>query len=146
LLIGALEKHFHPSARFVAQYHSLRGVAAETTLLLSALSYVGASTKDDAERAFAQATEPLRERGINVALLGKDQCRLAAIGTALDKLAQLTPPLKKRLVAAAAIAVATDGHVTVGEAELFRTVAAALEVPVPPLTIGAIVGNNSSEE
>ncbi|MCA9101489.1 MAG: M48 family metallopeptidase [Planctomycetales bacterium] len=138
LLIGALEKHFYPPKRLATQYHSLRGVVAETALLLSALSYVGASDQQQARRALDQAAAPLRERGIDLELLPQDACRLTHIGQALDKLALLAAPLKKRLVSSAAMAVATDGLVTPSEAELFRTIAAALEVPVPPITIGAI--------
>ena len=58
--------------------------------------------------------------------------------SSLDVLAECSPAVKKRLLGAAVLAVATDGHVTVQEAELLRAIADALDCPLPPLVPGAL--------
>ena len=51
----------------------------------------------------------------------------------MARLAECSPPIKKRALTAAASCIAADGHVTVGEAELFRAVASSIDCPVPPV-------------
>ena len=58
---------------------------------------------------------------------------------AIRKLAAASPPVKQRVIDACAHAVASDGQVTVAEAELLRAVASAMDVPLPPLVAGADV-------
>jgi hypothetical protein len=51
--------------------------------------------------------------------------------TALDRLAETTPPVKAKLVAAFAATVSRDGLVTRDEAEALRAAADALDCPLP---------------
>ena len=64
------------------------------------------------------------------------EARLRSLDEALDQLAKLTPPAKRRLIHAAAATVASDGKITAREAELLRAVAATLACPMPPLLPG----------
>ncbi len=67
-------------------------------------------------------------------LLPREACALRAFDQAMGELAQASPQIKKRILAAAAACVAADGKVTVKEGELLRVVAALLGCPMPPLT------------
>jgi hypothetical protein len=79
-------------------------------------------------------------------LRSPEQCRAETVGAALDKLAQSSPPIKKRLLNAAIRAVSLDGQVTVGEAELLRAIADSLDCPLPPLFAAAENASNRSKE
>ena len=63
--------------------------------------------------------------------LGKGN--LDRLGLALDKLGRAGGGVRRRVIDAAAQTVAADGEVGPREAELLRAVAAALDVPLPPL-------------
>jgi Zn-dependent protease with chaperone function len=56
-----------------------------------------------------------------------------ALGNALEKLAQLQPLEKKKLIAGMERCVAHDGKLSVEEGELLRTVCAVLNCPLPPI-------------
>jgi Zn-dependent protease with chaperone function len=60
-----------------------------------------------------------------------------ALDRALMKLDQLTPAGKELVVRGLAQAVGADGVITVAEAELLRTICAALHCPLPPMVDGA---------
>ena len=61
---------------------------------------------------------------------------LAELDAALDALDALAPPLKRRLLAACASVIASDGQVSEIEAEIFRAISDTLGCPVPPLLPG----------
>jgi len=64
---------------------------------------------------------------------GTTQCTPAAFTGALERLDALQPTAKRSLLLACADCIAADGLVRPAEAELWRAVAACLDVPVPPL-------------
>jgi hypothetical protein len=57
------------------------------------------------------------------------------LDTALDKLARASGIIKQRTLIAAARVVTADGQLLVTEGELLRAIAAALDVPTPPLQL-----------
>ena len=63
--------------------------------------------------------------------LGK--MNMERLGLALDKLSRASGGVKRRVIDAVAHGVAADGGIGPREAELLRAVAAALDVPLPPL-------------
>ncbi|HLD64798.1 MAG TPA: hypothetical protein VJA19_02025, partial [Pseudomonas sp.] len=54
---------------------------------------------------------------------------------AVNKLSQLKPLHKPRLLKALARCIEHDEHISVEEAELFRAVADSLDCPMPPLLL-----------
>ena len=60
-----------------------------------------------------------------------------ALDRALMKLDQLAPAGKELVVRGLAQAIGADGVITVAEAELLRTICAALHCPLPPMVDGA---------
>ena len=85
-----------------------------------------------AQQAYAFAVRELVLAGPGLSFLNLEECNLPQVDAALDRLTQLTPPLKKQVLNACGQAVAADGLVQEQEAELLRAIADMLDCPVPP--------------
>ena len=118
-----------PSRRI--RYRSLNQVADACSLLLSMLIYAGKEKKFDEQKIMQEAKKELGH--INVQLLPITEISLPALNTALDKLNQLTPLLKPRLLKACVICIRADQNFSTIEAELFRAIADTLDCPMPPV-------------
>ena len=134
IVLRHLEPHFTTARQPRASVHHLDGVADAVAVFLSALSHVGTRDADAAGEAFAVGADraglnDLKQRPVK-------EARLRSLDEALDQLAKLTPPAKRRLIHAAAATVASDGKITAREAELLRAVADTLACPMPPLLPG----------
>jgi hypothetical protein len=112
------------------QFDSFDAVRAEIAVVLSAFATL--SSKDTAT-AFAAGAAQLPVLAGQIALLDPTACGLEQVDAALDKLAVSSLPIKKRLLIATAHAIAHDGTVTLEEGELYRALAATLNLPMPSL-------------
>ena len=136
LLIRTLELGRTPGAN-VVQIYSFNAVAGEISVVLSALAHTSSNVDLDARAAFAAGAAQLKLIEPQLALLAEGACDFAALDAALDKLAAASLPIKQRTLVAAAHVVGADGQILIAEAELLRAVAAALDVPMPPLATAA---------
>jgi len=118
------------------QYYALRKLSAEVSCLLSTLAWSGTGDPEAAAGAVEAGAAELRGL-VQVRTLDSAACRLSAVDDALDRLAQVTPRLRRRLLQAAVAAVVHDRQVTTAEAELLRAVADGLGCPVPPMLVAA---------
>jgi len=132
MLARHLDGHFHPTRPKGAQYHALKPLLPDLTVLLSALAQVGNVEEARKEAAFAAGLKRLGFGG-ETTLLPMAECHLGRIEPSLDKLALASPALKKRLLDAALDVVAADGTIRVQEADLLRALADTLDCPMPPL-------------
>ena len=108
---------------------SFNTLTQELTSVLSALAWYGATTPAIAEAAFLTGC---RELGFTTLhLLPAPSATLSAMDKALDRLAETTPLLKQKLVAACAAAIHSDGAITPDERDALRAVADALDCPLP---------------
>ena len=116
------------------QYFALGAISADLALLLSVLARVGNPDDARARRAFEAGRGALKglDEG-RVRLQPPAMCTFLRLEQALDRLELAAPHLKRRVIEACTHCVLEDGVITVGEAELYRVFAEALEVPVPPL-------------
>jgi Zn-dependent protease with chaperone function len=105
----------------------------EAELVLSLVARATPGPAVEADRAFAAAAEQLADDAGAVALQPESALDVRRLSTALDRLRGGAPAARRALLAAAAAAVGTDARVTLAEVELLRTLAEALDVPVPPL-------------
>ncbi|HVU33934.1 MAG TPA: M48 family metallopeptidase [Opitutaceae bacterium] len=121
----------------VVQYYSLNAVVPEIAVVLSVLA--GASTSDSAVAppAFAAGAAQIKLIESQLQFSATSATDLAAFDQALDKLASASLPIKQRTLVAAAHVVQYDGQVLITEFELLRAVAAALDIPMPPLAVVA---------
>jgi hypothetical protein len=136
VLLGHLDRALYGHRPPPIRYNSVQAVVGEAACVLSLLAHAG--QQDAAARgAFDQAVAAL---GVNTPpeIHAAGECTLTDIDAALDKLAAASPPVKKRVLGAAIVAVAADRNVTVVEAELLRVIADALDCPIPPLAVGPI--------
>ena len=140
VLFGHLDRHFRAQPPAAVRYHAIAGILPDAAALLSALVHAGQHIGPQAQLAFDQATAALQagQTQLQLQLLPSDQCALAVLSEALEKLSQASPAIKKRLLTAAVLAVAADGTATVAEAELLRAMASALDCPIPPILAGPL--------
>ncbi len=122
------------------KYHTPDQLQVELTELLSLMAWQGNRKPALAEKAF-QAAMAECFKGGKSAILPLEKCdNLKLLEPALERLAQASPQVKKKILLACVKCVSTDGWVTVEEAELIRIMADGLDCPVPLLTIGAQTG------
>jgi len=124
-----LAGHFRKRKQAV-QIYNLRGAAKECSCLLSALARLGHRDEGQAGRAFEAGRKVIAGKAAWV-FAATGYCTLKDIALALRKLAGLSPPLKKKLLAACLECITYDQRITSKESELFRVVADALGCPVP---------------
>ncbi len=133
ILFRHLDENFEEKKAKIAQLHSFRAVSNEISIVLSALSHAG---KKDTTKAFGSAISRLSMIRGDVRIIPEESCTPEAIGKALDRLAAITPPMKKRLLDAASFCVASDGKLAVEEGELLRAISDGLGCPMPPIIGG----------
>ena len=112
---------------------SFSDVSTEINVALSALAHASSDNEDEAARAFAAGAAQLKLLEGRLSLLAPGACGFAQLDAALDRLASASGPIKKRLLTSAAYVVNADGVLLPGEIELFRAMAASLDVPLPAL-------------
>jgi Zn-dependent protease with chaperone function len=134
VLVHRIRSWHEPERQTRVEYYALPPLAEECRVLLSTLAHL-ANGEVTAEQVFGQACAGLGTVGAR-GLIPSEQCSLAAVDKALERLAHLSPPLKRRVLAACVEAVLADRHVAADEAEMLRAVSAALDCPMPPLLAG----------
>ena len=115
---------------------TLKDVTTEVQVLFVVLSSFGAPAETDARRAYEAGMHTLYPMDRPpYATLEQWPRRLAE---ALQRLEKLHPFGKKALIEAMVTTIAHDDLLNVAEAELLRTVCAALHCPLPPILPGVI--------
>ncbi len=133
IVLRHLDPQFSGARKPVIQYYSLRALAPDCAVLLSALAHVGATDTATAQAAFLQGSQELsRQAQTEFAFVAEDQCDLPQVDAALNRLNQAVPQIKKNVLNACAQTVAADGVIQEMEAELLRAVADTLDCPIPP--------------
>jgi len=127
-----VEPHFADERPATAQFYSIRPLAPDWAVLLSALAHTGQTDPAEIAKAFQSGAPYLRAGGESVQLLPSDQCGLNEISAALDRLALAVPQIKKNVLEACTQVVGADGLIQENEAELLRGIAETLDCPLPP--------------
>ena len=113
------------------KYRSILEVSTEARLVLSLLAHAGSSEGPDARRALERGTARLGLAA--TALTSPGEFDFARVSEAFDRLRRVAPFVKRLFLEACVETVSADGALFVGEAELLRAIAAALDCPVPPV-------------
>ena len=108
----------------------LPALANELADVFAIVAEYGSENEADAERAYLLGMQEVLPDAIPP-YAGRKEWALA-LDKALPKLDQLLPAGKELLVRGLTQAISADGVVTVVEAELLRTICAALHCPLPP--------------
>ncbi|MCA9259122.1 MAG: M48 family metalloprotease, partial [Planctomycetales bacterium] len=133
IILRHLAPQFERKPPVRVAYYGLKQLAAECSVLLSTLALAD-NRIEDAPAALARGASELPD--VRVSMLSRSECGLNALHKALDRLAQLAPKLRGRVVAACAACICADREVTIAEAELLRGVCDMLDCPLPPLIAG----------
>jgi uncharacterized tellurite resistance protein B-like protein len=133
IILHHLGPQFGQTPRTVVQYYSIKPLVPDCAVLLSALANVSSSDAGEIKRAFEVGTPYLRapDDG-DLVLLPREQCGVDQIDTALNRMAQASPLIKKNLLEACIHTVGADGVILEAEAELLRAIADTLDCPMPP--------------
>jgi hypothetical protein len=132
--VQVLESLDPPRARTVGR-RRLSDCKAEVATLLSVVARAGHDEADAARRAYAAGLERALT-GVAVPYRLPDE-PTQALDRVLPVLDALDGTGKQLLVEGLSIAIGHDRRVRVAEAELLRTVCAALHCPLPPLPLAA---------
>jgi Zn-dependent protease with chaperone function len=97
-------------------------------VLLSALARAG---EGDPEAAFGAALPYLQVPGLT--LLPEATVDAAALNRAVDRLGELGPLHKRRLLKACIACIQADGKVTAAQGELVRAISDSIDCPMPPV-------------
>ncbi len=132
-----LTPHFKPMPPPVARFHAIQPLTDECQLLLSALANVGHADQPSATNSFRVGWRKLESDAPALPLLSREDCSLTRIDLALNRLAEASPGVKRRILNACALTVAADNLIRPAETELLRAIADAMDCPVPPPPVAA---------
>jgi Zn-dependent protease with chaperone function len=132
MILKHLVQFFEPRPPRDVRFETTAAVAGPAAVLLSSLAQAG--HPDDPQAA--AAAYAVGRRTFDEALPSAPQPGSAfsytAIDSALNELTDSGGAVKQRLLQACAAVIGHDGIMTIDEAELLRTVADALDCPMPP--------------
>ncbi|HWX20440.1 MAG TPA: M48 family metallopeptidase [Candidatus Binatia bacterium] len=133
IVMRHLEPHYLGARRPVIQYYALKPLAGDCAVLLSGLAYIGQQEPEKVASAFEQGAQLLRYAAqADIQLLAEKDWGLDKVDTALNRLSQAVPQIKKNVLDACAQVVAADGVIQETEVELLRAIADTLDCPLPP--------------
>lgn len=136
IVLRHLAPKFNGTRPASVQFYTLKPLVPDCAVVLSALAYVGSDDAGEIQKAFDTGAPYLRAAGeAALTLQPREQCGIAQISAALDRLTQAVPIIKKNLLEASTQVVGADGVIQESEAELLRAVADTLDCPMPPLGV-----------
>lgn len=127
-----LAAHFAPARPQSIQFYSMKPLVPDVEVLLSALARLSSGDEAEVAKAFASGVPCARTGDRALTLLPMQECGLARIDAALNRVALAVPQIKKNLLEASVRVVGADGVVQEREAELLRAIAETLDCPIPP--------------
>lgn len=132
VLLRHLDPHyFGDRAATGSSSVSKEKIHSSAVKLLASLAYFGNHDTLSREAAFARALKTLNPQA-QLTFNSTDRYSVAEAGKYLAMLASIPPKSKQLLLEACVTCTATDGQVTLEEAEFLRAIADALGCPVPP--------------
>ncbi|MCP4335484.1 MAG: M48 family metallopeptidase [Gammaproteobacteria bacterium] len=133
LLIQQLDEHFGLRKPARGKHKSLDPVKTEVETVLSLIALVEHTDDNAARAAFASGAAEAGMETLN--MLARKDIRLDALNHSLDRLAQLKPLVKPRLLKACVAIILQDGKTTTRGMELVRTISTCLDCPMPPVPV-----------
>ena len=131
VVVRRLEKSFIMPQGSVRQITAIQEAAEEISCVLSLLVNIGHEDKDAAQ-AFDAAAAIFNQQVATLRYLTKEECKGFKLADTLNRLAQLSPRVKQSFVAACFQSLVHDQKITMKEAEFFRLLVYAMDIPLPP--------------
>ena len=132
LLIQQLDLHFGFRKPAKQKHASLEAFKIEVQTLLSLIAYIEHKDDNEAKTAFDKGA---RESGMALEILPRLGFSLKKLDHSLDRLMQLKPLVKPRLLKSFVATILHDGKVTTRGMELVRTISTCLDCPMPPIPV-----------
>lgn len=129
IVVCSLSTDHSTGALQSGESRTLGQLLPECAILLSVMARSAADDEAAAGKAFHAAATELSAGKLQ--LLASDAARVEAMDGAFEKLVQLRPLHKQRLLRACALCVADDGRVAAAELELLRAISLLLNCPMP---------------
>jgi Zn-dependent protease with chaperone function len=131
-LMRQLDEHFGLQTPAKAKFGMLGDVNREASLLISLVAH--AEHQGDANTAELAFNAGIATAGATaLKFVPRAELHLGDLDAAIDKLAELKPLVKPRIIKACAAAIMFDGKTTTRGHELLRTISSCLDSPMPPL-------------
>ncbi|UPW19582.1 M48 family metallopeptidase [Agarivorans sp. TSD2052] len=115
-------------------FSSLPEISQPFAVVLSSLAYFGHQQETDIQRAFGIGANSVSL--YTISLLPREQCQVEHFGPAVKQLANAYPQIKQRVLRALVACVCLDKQLTVLENEMIRCIAAVMDCPGPPISLG----------
>ncbi len=131
ILFNHLDGQFFKLKQAPRRYFDAGQLKQEIELLLSVMAYAGDQDQNEIEAAFGAAIKTLEISGLQ--LVAKNEIKLSVLERSLQKLANLKPLDKPRLLIACATSAVHDQNISTVEVELLRAFADVLDCPMPPI-------------
>jgi Zn-dependent protease with chaperone function len=131
VVVRRLEKNFITTRSTVKVIDSAGEVVKEISAILSLLAWVG-NGAEEAARAYEAAVAIFQGENGSFHFLSAEECKALRLDETLNRLAQLSPKVKQKLITAAFQSLVHDQQITMKEAEFFRLLVYALDIPLPP--------------
>ncbi|HTV63647.1 MAG TPA: M48 family metallopeptidase, partial [Verrucomicrobiae bacterium] len=129
-----LDSQFRGGVKPIVQFYSVKPLAPDCSVVLSALANAGSREGTEIQKAFEAGAPYLRApEDSDLGLLSANQCGVPQLDASLNRLAQAAPIIKKNLIEACVHVVGADGVIVESEAELLRAVCDTLDCPMPPM-------------
>lgn len=133
-LIRQLDETFKLRQRPKPKHGILGTVKKEAEIVLSLAAHCEHPDAAAAEQAFRSGIKAVGATALK--FMTRDELSLDKLNKAIDKLEELKPLLKSRVLKACAACLMHDGKATIKGQEFLRTVASCLDCPMPPLARG----------
>jgi len=133
LVLQQLSEHFGLRKPAKAKYASLGAVKLAAETLMSLIAYVEHKDDSQAVQAFDRGKKEIGATALNI--IARQDFSLDALNQSLDKLMQLKPLMKPRILKACVAIILSDGKTTIKGIELVRTISICLDCPMPPMQV-----------
>ena len=134
LILQQLDMNFSLRKQTGEKYSYLGAVKDEAEIILSLIAYIEHKNKPEmAKQAFELGKKEIGAFAFKI--IPQQELSLNKLNNALDKLMQLKPLLKSKMLKACAIIILSDKDVTRKSTELLRMISVNLDCPAPPLYI-----------
>ncbi len=133
VVLQHLDEQYGHRNKPVAKYFVLGSAKQASELMLSLLAYLEHRDPLLAQQAFDTAKHSVGAGAL--VMLPKDAISLHSLNDAMDELALLKPPIKKRFLQACVTCISHDGEVAIKAYELTRAIASCLDCPMPPVFV-----------
>ena len=132
-VVQQLDGHFGFRKLRRAKYDHLESLRDEAAVILSLIAIVEHDRDEECTKAFDAGSRMAGLAGLKI--VPRKGFKLESLNGSLDKLVQLKPLEKPRLLKACVAVIMDDEKTTTKGMELVRTLSSCLDCPMPPMTV-----------